>query len=278
MKKLLIASSVMAALSMVNVANADPSTTNGGTIEFLGEITDSTCPVTVDGATESGSIYTPGYSGNMVMLPTVASTAFVPGQGTAGRTQFFLRVANDGAGTQCSVGKVEQRAPNGTPTGTVVDVTKVSAFFNSSVTASDLDRFAVDSATAGAKYNTGNFNNVDQTTGYLNNIIAAAKTTSMDDGGAGSQRDLRTFVNAATGVKLRLLDGTTNKVIKVGDASQQNTNTYYALDLGPTGTPTPSKGKTLMPYYVEYVADNIAAPNVTAGMVRGFVVYDLMYK
>lgn len=93
MKKLAIVTSIISALSLINVAQA------GDEILFHGEITESTCSSSVAG-------------GNDVTLPTVSTTSLPGAVGaTAGRTQFVIDV------TECtlSTGK-----------------TKVAAYFNAS--------------------------------------------------------------------------------------------------------------------------------------------------
>ena len=93
MKKLAIVTSIISALSLINVAQA------GNEILFHGEITESTCSSSVAG-------------GNDVTLPTVSTTSLPGAVGaTAGRTQFVIDV------TECtlSTGK-----------------TKVAAYFNAS--------------------------------------------------------------------------------------------------------------------------------------------------
>ncbi|MRT13858.1 fimbrial protein [Enterobacteriaceae bacterium RIT711] len=94
MKKLAIVTSIISALSLINVAQA-----GGNEILFHGEITESTCDSSVTG-------------GNDVTLPTV-STMSLPGAvgDTAGRTQFVIDVT----GCTLSTGK-----------------TKVAAYFNAS--------------------------------------------------------------------------------------------------------------------------------------------------
>lgn len=107
MKKLIIAASALAALTTVNFAQA------GNTIEFLGEVTDSTCDVALEGA-----------SNTTVTLPTISKTLLPTASSAAGRTQFALAASN------CTLG-------NGK--------TKVAAFFNASST-SGADANNVDSA------------------------------------------------------------------------------------------------------------------------------------
>lgn len=74
MKKLAIITSLISVVSLMNVAHA------GNTINFHGEITESTCNSTVAG-------------GNDVTLPTLSTNAFAPAIGSAaGRTQFVINV------------------------------------------------------------------------------------------------------------------------------------------------------------------------------------------
>ncbi|CAI1218251.1 fimbrial protein [Serratia fonticola] len=196
MKKVLIASSIFAAVATSGFANA------GSTIEFLGEITDSTCDVTLEGGSSS-----------TVTLPTVSKDLMPAANASAGRTSFALNAAN------CTLG-------NG--------LTKVSAFFNGS--------------------NTGgtDANNVDNVTGYLNNLAADPATTE--------------YPTAAQNVKLRLIDGTNGSFIKAGYTDQVTSAGYITVD---------GSGNARMPYAVEYITVGGAA---SAGPVRGVVVYDLQYQ
>ena len=93
MKKLAIVTSIISALSLINVAQA------GNEILFHGEITESTCESSIAG-------------GSDVTLPTVSSTSLDGAVGaTAGRTQFVIDV------TGCTL---------------VAGKTKVAAYFNAS--------------------------------------------------------------------------------------------------------------------------------------------------
>lgn len=192
MNKLIIASAVISVLAVTNVAHA------GNTIEFLGEITDSTCDVALEGS-----------SATTVTLPTVSKALFTGINTTAGRTMFALLASN------CTLS-------NGK--------TKVAAFFNAN-------------STEGA-----DANNVDNASGYLNNLAATSP---------------------ATNVKLRLIDGTGGSVIKVGYTDQVTST------MGVTATGTAGAAAARMPYAVEYIATDTT---VTSGPVRGVVVYDLMYQ
>lgn len=93
MKLLSVVASFVSALVFMHAAQAS------NTINFHGEITESTCDSTVTG-------------GNDVILPTVSTNAFAPAIGSAaGRTQFVIGV------TGCSL---------------VAGKTKVAAYFNAS--------------------------------------------------------------------------------------------------------------------------------------------------
>lgn len=272
MKKLLIASSVLAALAMVNVANAEPSTENGGTVEFIGEITDTTCYVDVKG-TVAGTAG-PTDTSNLVLLPTISKTQFTSTSPSAGRTPFFLQVHSESTyANPCVTGQIAERNSAGLPTGGIKQVEKVKAIFGGSLQAGDTNRFASQTGmTAGSAVSVENHGNVDMVKGYLNNIAAGTNT-------------LRTFADgltvapgdngAATGVQLRLLDSDL-RVIKVGNVNDQIANNK-ATDI-PTKLTTPVDASANIPYFVEYVAENETTPAVTAGMVRGYVVYDLMYE
>lgn len=198
MKKSIIAASVVFVLSGVSCAYA------GNTISFLGEITDSTCSVVLEGT---------GSGDGTVNLPKVSSNLLSGKNSTAGRTSFAL-VAQD-----CAMG-------NGK--------TKVAAFFNG---------VGAEGADAG---------NVDSVTGYLNNLAADPGTDEYE--------------TAATNVQLRLIDGTTESVIKAGYDDQVSNAGYIAVG---------SDNSARMPYAVEYISTNGSA---TAGPVKGMVVYDLMYN
>lgn len=190
MKKNIILSAVASALLFAGAAHA------GNTIEFEGEITDSTCDVKLEGD-----------STTKVTLPTVSKTTLPSLDSTAGRTMFALQASN----CTLAAGK-----------------TKVAAFFNANSTE------GVD------------VNNVDSASGYLNNLATDSP---------------------AQNVKLRLVDGTSGKVIKVGYTDQMTSTEGVTVD---------GSGNARMPYGVEYIATDAAG--ATAGPVRGVVVYDLMYK
>lgn len=166
------------------------------TIEFVGEITDSTCDVVLEGA-----------SSTTVTLPTVSKTALPNLDSTAGRTMFALQASN------CTL-------TNGK--------TKVAAFFNANTTEGT------------------DINNVDQASGYLNNLATASP---------------------AQNVKLRLIDGTSGSVIKVGYTDQMTSTQGVTVD---------GSGNARIPYAVEYIST--APTGVSAGAVRSVVVYDLMYQ
>lgn len=148
-----------------------------------------------------------------VNLPHVGKSALSAAGSSAGRVSFAL-VAKD-----CTFGS------------TVPALTKVGVFFE------------------GGPDGVGpEANNVDPSSGYLNNTQPAGPTT-------------------ATNVQLRLIDGTSNKVIKVGNQTQVTEATYYV----PTGSPATAR----MFYAVEYYSANGGA---TEGTVHSTVVYDLMYE
>lgn len=107
MKRNIILSAVASALLFAGAAHA------GNTIEFLGEITDSTCDVALEGG-----------SSTTVTLPTVSKTALPSLDSTAGRTMFALKASN------CTLADGK---------------TKVAAFFNANSTEGS-DANNVDSA------------------------------------------------------------------------------------------------------------------------------------
>lgn len=189
MKKIILPA-VASALLFSGTASA------ANTIEFLGEITDSTCDVVLEGP-----------SATTVTLPTVSKTNLPTANSTAGRTVFALQASG------CTLAN---------------NKTKVAAFFNAN-------------STEGA-----DINNVDQASGYLNNLASASP---------------------AENVKLRLIDGTSGNVIKVGYTDQMTSTSGVTVD---------ASGNARMPYAVEYIAT--AAEGAKAGAVRGVVVYDLMYQ
>jgi major type 1 subunit fimbrin (pilin) len=78
MKNSFIATSILSILSFFNIAHAV------NTIEFTGEISSSTCEVSLSGGTGVSS----------VTLPTVASDLLAAADDTAGRTEFSLSAKN----------------------------------------------------------------------------------------------------------------------------------------------------------------------------------------
>lgn len=264
MKKLLIASSVMAALTM-GAAHADPLTLNGGTIEFIGEITDTTCYAAVDGTT-AGTAGTPGDTSNTVILPVVAKNLLDGAAGkTAGLTPFKIAVRADitaGAG-MCTLGKIADRDGNNLPSGSSHTVNKVRAIFGGTLSAADLNSYTQPGVTTATPYASDTYNNVDMVTGYLKNIAEVA-------GGAGTRAFDSTLSGNPNGssknVQLQLLNDNLT-VIKVGDStSQMSGNTSATVTAGT---------KTVLPYYVRYISTDTT---VEAGMVRSFVTYDLYYE
>ena len=262
MKKLLIASSVMAALSM-GAAHADPITLNGGTIE----ITDTTCYAAVD-VTAAGTAVTAGDTSNTVILPVVGKGMLNGAAGkTAGLTKFNIAVRSDitvVGNDQCILGKVADRDSNNLPTGTSHTVNKVRAVFGANLTAASPDNnYTQPGVATGSPYDAFNFGNVDMASGELNNL-------AENPGGQGNRAFDSTLSSnpngSAKNVRLQLLNDDYT-VIKVGDAtSQMASNTSAAVASGT---------KTLLPYYVRYVS---TAATIDPGMVRSFVTYDLYYE
>lgn len=80
MKKVLLAASIVSALSLVGYAHA-----NSGTIKFDGEIVDATCDVVIDDG--AGTVTT-------VNLPPVSKAALSAVNSVAGKTQFILKTSN----------------------------------------------------------------------------------------------------------------------------------------------------------------------------------------
>ncbi|VYT80077.1 type 1 fimbrial protein [Metakosakonia massiliensis] len=80
MKKVLLAASIVSALSLVGYAHA-----NSGTIKFEGEVTDATCDVVIDNG--AGTVTT-------VDLPPVSKAALSATNSVAGKTQFILKTSN----------------------------------------------------------------------------------------------------------------------------------------------------------------------------------------
>ena len=264
MKKLLIASSVMAALSM-GVAHADPLTLNGGTIEFIGEITDTTCYAAVDG-TAAGTAGTPGDTSNTVILQVVPKNKLNGAAGKiAGLQKFNIAVRADVAtgADKCTLGDIADRDINNLPTGSSHTVNKVRAIFGGTLSSADTNSYHAPGSTTDVPYAADTYNNVDMATGYLKNIAEVA-------GGAGTRAFDATLSSnpngSAKNVQLQLLNNDLTS-IKVGDAaSQMASNTSAALA---TGT------KTVLPYYVQYISTDTT---VEAGMLRSFVTYDLYYE
>lgn len=262
MKKLLIASSVLAALSMGNVAFAGTETANGGTIEFIGEITDTTCLVDVKG-TDTGANTVKTRTNNTVLLPVVTVGQLTGASGrTAGRTQFQLAVHSEASHTDaCVMGVVANRDPNtGVPIAGTRAVNKVKAIFGGNLTSSSMNQYG--SSTAAPVNNPGTayageyLSNINMADGRLLNILTTNLPTS------------RSFdqTYSATGVELQILDNDFTP-IKVGDIASQETGNLFT-------TPFNTTNSTLLTYYVEYYSTGTA---VTAGLVRGYVNYDLMY-
>ena len=260
MKKLLIASSVLAALSMGNVAFAGSETTNGGTIEFIGEITDNTCLVSVAG---TDNAINQSRTNNTVVLPTV-TTAALNNAGTTGtgRTGFKLLVKSSAISPDCVLGNYSERTSAGIPTGVIKAITKVRAIFGGPITAASMNGY--DTSAAPVPYAVENQNNVNTTTGRLLNI--AAVTTAANRNWPAMTGT--PSIPAAANVELRLLDKLLNP-ISVGDVVSQRAAGDSNAETIVAGT------DTALQYYVEYVASGGTA---TAGMVRGFVNYDLEYK
>jgi len=270
MKKLLIASSVLTALTM-GVAHAEPSTLNGGTVEFIGEITDTTCYVDVQG-TVAGTAG-PADTSNVVLLPVVSNTLLNGAKKkTAGRTPFFLQVHTEStydAPAACTLGNIQPRDSHGLPVAyNAADpathakpATKVKAIFGASLTSSSINNTLV----TPAAYNTDDLGNIDMTNNWVKNI--ASQTTNTTRTWDRARTDTPSPDGAATGVALQILDKN-QKQVKVGDiTSQLAANT--GVDLG-TGTNT-----TSIPFFVEYISTDTS---VTPGMVRGFVTYELSYE
>lgn len=260
MKKLLIASSVLAALSM-NVAYAGDETSNGGTIEFIGEITDTTCLVSVE---DTDNLATTARTNNTVVLPTVTTTALNNAGATGtGRTGFKLLVkAGTAVPAECVLGNYSERTSAGIPTGQVKQVTKVRAIFGGPITTASMNGY--NTSTAPVAYAVENQSNVNTATGRLVNIAAATTAANRDwpaQTGANS-------IPAAKFVELELLDKNL-AVIKVGDEVDQRGKADTNTEALVAGT------NTSLQYYVQYV---VSGGTATAGMVRGFVNYDLEYK
>lgn len=80
MKKIIIATSVLAALSATNAANAAST----GTITFNGELTASTCDVSVEGKGPSAT----------VLLPTMSTADLGAPNAKGGMTRFNMELTN----------------------------------------------------------------------------------------------------------------------------------------------------------------------------------------
>lgn len=263
MKKLLIASSVLAALAMGNVAYAGTETANGGTIEFIGEITDTTCLVDVKGTdTDADTVMT--RTNNTVLLPIVKTTDLDGTVGrVAGRKQFQLSVHTESA-TKCVLGQVANRDANtGVPIAGTKPVSKVKAIFGGDLTSASKNQYgnSVTSpvVTPGSAYAGEFLGNVNMTNGTLKNLLDTTAPTSRSF-------DNTTF--AATGVELQILDNNLAPIM-VGDIAAQETGNLY------TALSTSTTDSTLLTYYVQYISTNAT---VGAGLVRGYVNYDLMYE
>ena len=268
MKKLLIASSVLAALSMGNVAFAGTETTNGGTIEFIGEITDSTCVVSVKGTDDATG---PSRTNNTVILPTVQTANLAAANATAGRTGFVLLVGNDPFNaTKCNLGKISERNANGTPTGNVIDITKVRAIFGGPLSAGSTNN----SVNPSAGYDAAYYNNVDTATGRLINIADATNTGANTTDRNWPATTGTGAYPGATNVQLQILDKDGVTPIAVGDSAAQLATTGNQFTSFGNALPAKPSQSVGLQYYVQYYATGTA----TAGMVRGFVSYDLDYQ
>ncbi|WP_241613712.1 fimbrial protein [Rosenbergiella epipactidis] len=80
MKKMIIASSVIALLGMANIAHAAST----GTIKFQGQLTDSTCDVDIEGQGPDATI----------VLPTVSTNLLTQTGNTTGKTGFNMSLSN----------------------------------------------------------------------------------------------------------------------------------------------------------------------------------------
>ncbi|WP_457976074.1 fimbrial protein [Enterobacter sp. SA197] len=264
MKKLLIASSVLAALAM-GAAHAGTETTNGGTIEFIGEITDSTCLVSVANTDNASG---PARTNNTVILPTVPTSQLAAASDTAGRKGFTLLVgSNPFNSTTCNLGKISERDVNDVPTGNVINITKVRAIFGGPLGAGSINN-SVNPTTG---YDSAYYNNVNTTSGNLLNIADMVNTGANSTDRTWPATTGANAYPSATNVELQLLDSNLAP-IKVGDTASQKASSLFT-SFGNTAPAKPSTQVGLQ-YYVQYIATGTATP----GMVRGFVSYDLDYQ
>lgn len=114
MKKIIVVTAIILS-GTVLTANAASS----GTITFNGQITDTTCDVTVDGQGASAT----------VTLPTVSSSLLTSAGSVAGTTDFTMQLSN------CSLGN---------------NISKVSAYFQSGSTVDPATGHLLQTATSGA--------------------------------------------------------------------------------------------------------------------------------
>lgn len=160
MKKLIIASTVLAALATANIAHA------GNTIEFLGEITDATCDVALEGA-----------STTTVTLPTVSKILLPTLNSTAGRTMFALLANNCDLGTS---GKTKVAAffnANSTIGADANNVDSASGFLNNLATLSPATnvKLRLIDGTGGSVIKVGYTDQVTGTTGVTVDASGAAR-------------------------------------------------------------------------------------------------------
>lgn len=97
-------------------------------------------------------------------------------------------------------------------------------------------------------------------------VSAYFQAGSTVDSATGLLNNMATGDTAATNVQLGLLDGTTNKQIKVGSASQMTDAGWVTPD---------TNGAVELPYAVTYWSQDGGA---TAGLVSSKVIYNLQYK
>jgi major type 1 subunit fimbrin (pilin) len=99
MKHIKLASALVLVLGTAAVGFANAASSNGGTITFTGQVTDTTCTVT-------GGAGTNGGTGNFtVALASVSATALNAAGVTAGAKPFSVVIGGPGQGT-CQDGKV----------------------------------------------------------------------------------------------------------------------------------------------------------------------------
>lgn len=165
MRKLMVSSAVMATLSLAAI-NANAAST--GTITFNGELTATTCNVSVDGQTADAT----------VTLPTIGTNQLAnPGE-TAGRTGFNMALSDCEGTLETASAYFES--------GDTVDL--ATGRLKNSGTATNVSLQLLDGSNSSAPIKAGNSTQVDDT-----------EYVSISTGTANLPYHVQYFADAATG-------------------------------------------------------------------------------